>query len=54
MSIDVFSNQTFLGLIDCLFWFIWIEIMVWKVIVPKGIIYQKVLSKFITEWKWMK
>ena len=39
MSIDIFKNQALKDLRDCLFWF---------VIVPKGIIYQKVLSKIIT------
>ena len=38
MSIDIFKNQALKDLRDCLFWF---------VIVPKGIIYQNVLSKII-------
>ena len=38
MSIDIFKNQALKDLRDCLFWF---------VIVPKGIIYRKILSKII-------
>ena len=58
VSIDIFSNQSLLELLDCLFWFIWIKAMMLKDIVSKSIIYQKLLSKLLRrlsmEWtfKW--
>ena len=49
MSIDIFSNQTFCELTDCLFWFIQIKITIEKGIKPKGI---KLL--WPTNWFWYK
>ena len=45
MGIDIFLNQIFKELTECLFWFIQAQQMVQKVKVPKSIIYQKVLAK---------
>ena len=54
MSIE-FSIQTLKELIDCLCWFIQTKMIVLKELMPKSIIYQKVLSGTITssvmEWK---
>ena len=38
-------NQTFQELIDCCFWFIQMKMVMQKAVRPKGITYQKVLSK---------
>ena len=54
MSIE-FPIQTLKELIDCLCWFIQTKMIVLKELMPKSIIYQKVLSGTITssvmEWK---
>ena len=48
MNINIFSNQTFLKLIDCLFWLIQTKVVVVKDSMAKNIIHQKLLSKIIT------
>ena len=47
MNLDIFSNQTLSELIDCLFWFIQIKMMILKDLNVEDIIYRKVQSKII-------
>ena len=47
MNLDIFSNQTLSELIDCLFWFIQIKMMILKDLSVEDIIYRKVQSKII-------